>query len=192
MNWKSILKISLDKEGNTYSQGKYLYGPLTGPAMVLAEKRQTPIYVVYVESVLGSEDGFIYDTLEEAKEEAKEDASGTKIITVEPTDKKTLMLGLDLYRKMHKKDYNEYMSYDPNEVQNIINDYLKGADQGYSDGSRLIHYVLTEALLASKNLSYYGEDNENAKEQLEEILEELDYMKDNYWWRDYNELDYSP
>ena len=176
MNWKSILKLSLDKEGNTYAQGKYLDGPLTGPAMVLAEKRQTPIYVVYDKLGRSGEEGFIYDTLEEAKEDAK----GGEIITVKPTDKKTLMVGLDLYRKMHKKDYNEYMSYDPNEVQNIINDYLKGADQGYSDGSRLIHYVLTEALLASKNLSYYGEDNENAKEQLEEILEELDYMKDNY------------
>jgi hypothetical protein len=129
-----------------------------------------------VESGLSNENGIIYDTLEEAKENAK----GGEIITVKPTDKKTLMVGLDLYRKMHKKDYEEYMSYKPNELQIIINDYLKGADQGYNDGSRLIYELLKDALLASENLSFHGEDNENAKEQLKEILEELDYMRDNY------------
>jgi len=176
MNWKEILKIALDKEGNSYGQTEYLDGPLTGPAMVLAEKRQTPIYVVYDDVGPNDENGFIYDTLEEAKEEAKSD----KIITVKPTDKKTLMVGLDLYRKMHKKDYEDYMSYNPDELKIIINDYLKGADQGYNDGSRLIHSLLQAALLASENLSFHGEDDENAKEQLKEVLEELDYMRDNY------------
>jgi len=175
MSWKEILKIALDKEGNSYGNDKWLEGPLTGPAMVLAEKRETPMYVLY----LDDEDGLMYDDLKQAEEASSK--GGGDITVIKPTDKKTLMVGLDLYRKMHKKDYEDYMKdYNPNEVQIIINDYLKGADQGYNGGSRLIYSFLQDALLASENLSFHGEDNENAKEQLKEVLEELDYMRDNY------------
>ena len=43
MSWRDILKIALDKKGNSYGRPQWLDGPLTGPAMVLAEKRETTI-----------------------------------------------------------------------------------------------------------------------------------------------------
>ncbi len=179
MSWKEILKIALDKEGNTYGQDKYLDGPLTGPAMVLAEKKQTPIYVVYDQvSYEGYQDGFLYDNLEEAKKVAK----GNKIITVKPTDKKTLMIGLDLYEVAYnEQDFENFtQDFSPSAFGIVIDNYLKGKSTVYDSKSQLIYNALKDALLASRYFSGYEEDTEKVKEQLEEVLEELDWMKDTY------------
>ena len=171
MSWRDILKIALDKKGNSYGRPQWLDGPLTGPAMVLAEKRETPIYVIY----LDDEDGIMYDNLEEAKRWAR----GNKIITVSPTDKKTLMTGLDLYRVIaEEQDFDEQTDdVSPEALRISADKYLRGELKSYT-----VFNALENASYATQSFSgyYSAEDKEKVKEQLKEVMEELDYMRTAY------------
>jgi len=173
MSWREILKIALDTEGNSYGGDKWLEGPLTGPAMVLAEKRETPMYVIY----LDHEDGLMYDDLKQAKEVSSQ--GGGDITVIKPTDKKTLMTGLNLYKVIAEgQDVDEQTKdYTPEALEVKIGEYLEGKVK-----SGIIYRALEAASYATSSFSgYYGsDDKEKVKEQLQEVLEELYYMSITY------------
>lgn len=165
MSWKDILKVSLDKEGNKYREPKHSEGPLTGPAMVLAEKARRPIYVVYTEHY--DEAGFLFNTLEEAKE-----VDEGKIITVKETDKKTLMAAFKLYKEIAKEE-RVVDPLNPNKTQILINNYLSGKEEATS------HDVHDELYDAIPHYSDVGDslEMEKLKMRLVEVLEEIHWMR---------------
>ena len=170
MSWKNILKASLDAKGNSYSEPKWIDTDFLGPTMVLAEKRGTPLYVYNLYS--DEQMGYLFDNLEEAQKFAEND----KIITVEPSDRKTLLEGVSLYKKIEEIDFTDRLEdQDRNALQMLVDEFFRGKNIS----PRLIYDYLYEALVVMT----YGdvsmeEDPQKLKEQMQEIVEELEYLGD--------------
>ncbi len=169
MSWKDILKVSLDKEGNKYREPKHLNAVLTGPAMVLAEKARRPIYVLSYEPH-GGDFGYMFDTLEEAKEM---DKGNNKIITVKETDKKTLMAAFKLYKELAKEERtDETSALNANKTQIEINNYLRGKEDAYAFN---VYEELEDAIQRYDD-GHDSLEEKKLKEQLKQALKEIDWM----------------
>jgi hypothetical protein len=177
MSWKNILKVSLDAEGNSYSEPKWIdEDNFLGPTMVLAEKRETPLYVYMVYNYSDEQAGYLFDNLEEAKKYAGND----KIITVEPSDRKTLLEGVSLYKKIQEIDFTDRLEdQERNTLQLLVDDFFRGKNIN----PRRIYDYLDDAL----DVMTYGdvsmeEDPQKLKEQMQEIVEELEYLGEFFYY----------
>lgn len=169
MSWKEILKASLDAKGNTYSETQWVDNFL-GPAMVLAEKRGIPLYGIKATSTFGDEiDGFIFDEMDDM----------TNVITIQPTDKKTLLEGVSLYKKIQEIDFTDRLEdQDRNTFQMLVDNFFRGKEVS---PNRIYDYLDNALGVMTYGDVSMEEDPQKLKEQMQEILEELSYMEDFPW-----------
>lgn len=167
MSWKDILKLSFDTKGNTYESPKFEEGVL-GPAMALAEKRNSTLYLALSQGY-SDNDGFIFDSLEEANSERKDE-----VITIKPTDKKTLLEGVSLYKKIKEKlDFNgKLKDQSKNALPMLVDNFFRGREVV----PEKIYFYLDEAYNVAFAAKLDDLDSEKLTEQMQEILEELEYL----------------
>ena len=138
--------------------------------MVLAEKKGIPLYGLrYDRSDI---DGYIFDELDEADDI-------NDFITIQPTDKKTLLEGISLYKKIQEIDFTDTLEdQGKNTLQMLVDNFFRGKEVS----PRRIYDYLKDALDVMKFSDVaLEEDPKKLKEQMEEILEELSYMEDFPW-----------